>query len=437
MNQRMRAYVLLPVLFGFIWNGLKVSGNELTTEGCGSTSTCFYGKSCKSNIDCDYFIKFTYNAVSKSVSFAIGGKHDWVAFGLRDEKKLSMNGNIGEACTKDGSIARILSFSTVRKSPNFKSQVGLFNITTSVVNGSAVCRYSRTVVTPSGTNLRDLAANWYLTSAYGRMAGSSPRKHPYGHYATSSNRVKFTKITMVSSSEDSEWDTLLLVHAITGTLAWLAFSFIGIFIARYMRDAFWGKKLGGNDLWFQLHRICMVLTTLTSLVCIVTIMVKLKGWNADFAGSHAYTGIVTHVLAVVQVIGGNLRPKPANNWRWIFNIVHRTCGVVALILAGVTMLLGLELVNITVVPVIVWFVFGFVVALGLEIYLRFSSHRSQPKTENVDMDGSDSSQPLKVEIPNKNAEILRICFGLVIVGVLSISISVFSLLGRNGHDHAH
>jgi len=58
-------------------------------------------------------------------------------------------------------------------------------------------------------------------------------------------------------------------------------------------------------------------------------------------------------------------------------------------------------------------------------------------SENVDMDGSDSSQPLKVEIPNKNAEILRICFGLVIVGVLSISISVFSLLGRNGHDHAH
>ena len=44
------------------------------------------------------------------------------------------------------------------------------------------------------------------------------------------------------------------------------------------------------------------------------------------------------------------------------------------------MLLGLELVNITIVPVIVWFVFGFVVALGLEIYLRFSSHRSQPKT---------------------------------------------------------
>ena len=67
---------------------------QLTTEGCGSTSTCFYGKSCKSNIDCDYFIKFTYNAVSKSVSFAIGGKHDWVAFGLRDEKKLSMV-NIG------------------------------------------------------------------------------------------------------------------------------------------------------------------------------------------------------------------------------------------------------------------------------------------------------------------------------------------------------
>ena len=36
-----------------------------------------------------------------------------------------------------------------------------------------------------------------------------------------------------------------------------------------------------QKLLFQLHRIFMVLTMLTSIVCIATIMAKLKGWNAD------------------------------------------------------------------------------------------------------------------------------------------------------------
>ena len=63
---------------------------QLTTQGCGSSVNCFYGTSCTSNVDCDYLIKFKYDAASKSVYFEIGGKHDWVAFGLRDMPALLM-----------------------------------------------------------------------------------------------------------------------------------------------------------------------------------------------------------------------------------------------------------------------------------------------------------------------------------------------------------
>ena len=37
-------------------------------------------------------------------------------------------------------------------------------------------------------------------------------RHPYGHYATSSDKVDFTKTAKISSSMKSGWDTLLLVH---------------------------------------------------------------------------------------------------------------------------------------------------------------------------------------------------------------------------------
>ena len=63
---------------------------QLTTQGCGSSVNCFYGISCTSNVDCDYLIKFKYDAASKSVYFEIGGKHDWVSLGLRNSQTLSM-----------------------------------------------------------------------------------------------------------------------------------------------------------------------------------------------------------------------------------------------------------------------------------------------------------------------------------------------------------
>ena len=63
---------------------------QITRQGCGTTSNCFYGKACSSSVDCDYFVKFEYDSRSSSVHFAIGGKHDWIAFGLREGQVLSM-----------------------------------------------------------------------------------------------------------------------------------------------------------------------------------------------------------------------------------------------------------------------------------------------------------------------------------------------------------
>merc|ERR1719410_2820630 len=45
-------------------------------------------------------------------------------------------------------------------------------------------------------------------------------------------------------------------------------------LARYFKNTWRGKQLGGKDLWFVFHRTLMVLTVLLSITAVVLVMVE-------------------------------------------------------------------------------------------------------------------------------------------------------------------
>ncbi|XP_065070161.1 putative ferric-chelate reductase 1 [Rhopilema esculentum] len=413
------------IFFEFI----LANGQELTADGCGKAVNCFKSSSCKSSTNCDYFVQFQYNASASMVSFAIGGKHSWIALGLRDSKQLTMDGNIGEACVKDGVGAKLLFFNTVGKKATFSPHKGLVDVEALVINGSILCRYKRSIATPSGTTLRNLASSWYLTSAYGnRIVTGEPQYHDSGNYATSSSRIDFMKVGDINT-KSWEISALLLAHGILGIFAWGLFAGIGIFIARYMKAAL------GDKIWFPAHRIIMIVTTIMSSACMVTIFVKLKGWNAEYAGAHAYTGVIAHLLAIIQMVAGNLRPKKSSNKRGIFNVGHRSIGVIALVLAGITILLGCKLVEISIVPSIIWFVFVFLVVIAME---KLScSYSKTGKNVEVNMDTQTDEKKEEQSLSENAKRIYKGMLALVVVVLLSIAIATAVLFGTKNIQHSH
>jgi hypothetical protein len=94
-------------------------------------------------------------------------------------------------------------------------------------------------------------------------------------------------------------------------LAWLAFAPLAIFFARFQRDPL--RRLFGEQLWFQFHRLSNTFTLICVLVAFICILSALGGkWvgpiasngfaNLDWGSIHALFGLIAVLLALAQPI---------------------------------------------------------------------------------------------------------------------------------------
>ena len=75
----------------------------------------------------------------------------------------------------------------------------------------------------------------------------------------------------------------------------------------------------------------MVLASVLSIAGFVIIFVEKVNW-LDIP--HAYTGVITFALSLIQPTIATFRPHPGTPKRPIFNYVHWTLGYVALGMSG-------------------------------------------------------------------------------------------------------
>ena len=125
------------------------------------------------------------------------------------------------------------------------------------------------------------------------------------------------------------------------TLAWMMFASIGMLTARYGKVIH--KNIGGKQVWFRVHQVCMILTWVLTVTSVVIIFIE-KGTDplklpAIKNNAHALIGLITSILCFIQPFMAFIRPDPDHDKRWIFNYGHWFVGTAAMALSVAAMIL--------------------------------------------------------------------------------------------------
>lgn len=136
-------------------------------------------------------------------------------------------------------------------------------------------------------------------------------------------------------------DILMRLHGLFMVVAWLGFAGTGMLFARYFRQTWVGKPVGGKDLWFQAHRLLMSSTVIFSLMGLLFVAIEKGGFEPiALGGAHPVLGLITLLLALTNPIMALFRPHPGTPHRPIFNWAHWAVGNSAHLLAVVTIFLA-------------------------------------------------------------------------------------------------
>nr|XP_022294927.1 putative ferric-chelate reductase 1 homolog [Crassostrea virginica] len=179
----------------------------------------------------------------------------------------------------------------------------------SLVEGVCKCVIDRKI---ESDGLLQLSKKWYLLHAIGVVSENSLQYHK--ERSVSGEKVDLQSNVVVVEEPPSR--LLLILHGVFMVLAWMFFAPVGIFTAKFFRT---NKAICGQKLWFQVN---------------ITV---------DYRNIHPVIGITTLCLCVGNALVSLCRCAPEEKRRIIFNRVHRLCGLISCILAGVNIALGTRL----------------------------------------------------------------------------------------------
>ncbi|XP_059609941.1 putative ferric-chelate reductase 1 homolog [Phlebotomus argentipes] len=134
--------------------------------------------------------------------------------------------------------------------------------------------------------------------------------------------------------------TLIKLHGTFMVIAWLGTTSMGILIARYFKRTWVNRQIFGTEAWFFWHRACMLFTWTFTLIAFIMIFIDVDGWSYGEA-PHAILGTITTILCFFHPILAMFRPSLGDDKRKYFNWGHRFGGVLAHLLATVTIFLSI------------------------------------------------------------------------------------------------
>eukprot|EP01084_Bolivina_argentea_P143980 252729_1 len=156
-------------------------------------------------------------------------------------------------------------------------------------------------------------------------------------------------LTTGGSRKVEDDHTLQYAHGIIMWLAWSVFATIGI-----MGSAFrWLFAAKPQGCWFKIHRSAQIAVLVMHLIAFIMAVIFVEDEGAmHFHNNHMRLGLVVTVLVVLQPINAACRPhvpkageaKPLG--RLVWELIHKSFGYSAWIIAAVTIYLGLKMDDI-------------------------------------------------------------------------------------------
>ncbi|CAJ0921857.1 unnamed protein product, partial [Mesorhabditis belari] len=219
------------------------------------------------------------------------------------------------------------------------------------------------------------------------------------------------EMNTTKSNVDPEWAKkrfwLGSIHGILMVVAWIFLIPKATIAARYLRNHSSRNSVFKLPNWFQLHRNSNYAAVILSLVSIGFILYA-QGfrWTGPWFGRnffspgvlHSFLGAISISLATLQPIMAYFRPKPATQKRFLFNLLHRCCGITSLAFAmGAMFLVAQKFGKRFHRPDLVWFfwlIFLFIIAICvviLEILFRMTT---SPMRIGSDMELSENKKQI-------------------------------------------
>ncbi|EFO99340.1 hypothetical protein CRE_15756 [Caenorhabditis remanei] len=256
----------------------------------------------------------------------------------------SADGNMGPAdvieCSSLGNQPLSMKFSSNSASTNSRipgeeaiRATYITNTQISFVDGKIYCKGTVRSDGNANTQIFKYTPNqqYYLVVAKGQTSASGLSYHGNVNRFKSSQRL----LTDMNAGNGTSSTTLLILHAIFMTIAWMTMVPTAVIFARVLRSSWPTVKPGGLLIWFHIHRGANLIGIALMIAGFVFILVH-KDWKfttAGWGGKHAIIGIIALCLAWLQPFISTLRCSPNDPRRPIFNYIHRGIGVIAMVLA--------------------------------------------------------------------------------------------------------
>ncbi|KAL5016055.1 hypothetical protein ScPMuIL_005644 [Solemya velum] len=375
-----------------------------TDPNCGKTKGCYM--KCR-NHQCKFIV--TWQSKGNDIHFEMASvvppqRDNWIAIGFSGDTK--MGGDSVVECVAESGLVQVFNsynegFSNKRLQ---NPKVGITGESGSVRDGIMRCQFNRAMVVPSVPQLSNLNQDWHLMFADGAarpgfqkaMHGTTKDTMP----VASSLKIDFQNFQVVDKAASYP---LVKVHACFMLLAWVFFTGVGIITARYYKSVWEYSTLLGLRIWFQIHRACMVAAFALTIIGFIIIFVEAGGYSQVCIGGHGYLkahpvlGIIVTILVIINPIMSLFRPPPATTRRPIFNWSHWAVGMLAHLLAVLTICFGIQLGKSSTPNSAVYVMVGCVlyqVLLGVTLeVLKFIEKRKleKAKMETLEMKSSSGS----------------------------------------------
>ncbi|XP_069137762.1 ferric-chelate reductase 1-like isoform X2 [Argopecten irradians] len=423
-------------------------GSVSLDPACGVTKGCF--SDCQGS-SCSVLVTWM-NVDDQNVEFEIisnvpAGSDSWVAIGFSDDKNMGSDSVV--ACVTSGVVSAQTGYNTgTRYGALTPDNLGLSSVSGSVVNSVLNCKFTRKTNITGEPTFYDIRQKWHLFFARGPVLSGNLRKHTQTPLI-SDGTVDFLGADLQSAAKLSY--ILVEIHGSLMVVAWVLFSSIGIFVARYLKPMWPNSTILGQKVWFQIHRTCMVTVFLLTATSFVIIFIEVDGYasevgisddNHSFAQYHPILGIVVMALTVINPFITLFRCAPTDKRRPIFNFYHWFFGTTAHIMAAVTIVFAMYLDKSNVpesaryiaIAYICVFVF---LDLVLEIYLLIQRKNSS-KTFDLELKRHDADAlPDTATVSPKTEErgpFAKVLLALQILSMTGFAVVLIVLIARDLDD---
>ncbi|XP_069141042.1 ferric-chelate reductase 1-like isoform X2 [Argopecten irradians] len=297
-------------------------------DACGVTLGCLLYPIYCNGPDCT--VGVTFSTDQDNVTFQMWAQAEsYVSVGFSTD--IDMGDDETISCTFDGTSVGFQHGYNPTRHNDRQYKMGLLSeMASTYVDGMLTCSFKRPYVMNISTNNEDesmvtfdLHDSYHVMVAWGDVfEGTDVMAKHQQLPVTSSQQIMFNNYVIYRGRSLPLYTN---IHGVLMLVAWILFGGITTIVSRYHKQLASGTKLLGTDVWFQVHRLCAVLTFGITTASAILIFLKVYGLT-KVAELHGWLGIAVISGVVLQIIGGLCRPGSKSSIRPVFNWLHFILG---------------------------------------------------------------------------------------------------------------